>query len=631
MLFKNLKLALFISISLFSFTVFSEGGLMGFVRSFSLFGRVNESHESLLNQCHRKRLDPKLETHAHCADKLCKDSSDSSLYLSGSSIDQRLENSEEASTEFSNLEAKLEENLRGLEQNQRALMELAKSRGSGLLNQVDSLTPKDFQSLANRVLSPYISDYRWDTTSDSPFIYVPDEIEGQNRVALEHYGQSAWQAKASFPTVVTTEQTVEQQRQSTIDVLNRALEVSKNNPTAATGDVKFIESYVAGQLELVAKMQGRELETLLLESERKLQNYFAIEEDLGIVNQSALEFCSSESCKELVKFLVKKEMDEKISEATSRSSDDVVREALAVCQSQFFSTYLDQVSDEDARQKYETVLNDFVDKGMSNISTSSKAAFKQFALRQAVRSQSQNTGTPSAAKAHFDRQRKPPGFDVAKFFSEDQKIFKTLAGLSDSLMTDRFDVNSICPENLVNVGAGSFISSSQSSDGQGRFQVGQGLGHHFAQGKQIIARELSYLLTDSLDKISWSDDSKKALVVMRNCSVQNYAPGLGDSVGQEFSLFENDNFTTEDDFADLMAFRTYQNEPELFSCGLFKDVSNSSDLTDYHLFYSASDSRSSTPFFRLLQEAIHKRKDIPQVCSDILSENSDRIGTQSCF
>gem|GEM_PF-3884962 len=623
----------------------SRADFLGLGRAFSSIFSSNSNSQvtndsptfaSTLNYCHQENLPPDLELNAQCVRELCRESADSSIYLTNSSVSQRLSEANNALESFSALAPALVDTLTALEVNQRALMQYANQKKEEMYASIDNMRPIELQDLANKLLEEYVINYRWDKSGESPFMIIPDFLNSRDQDALRSYAQMAWSNRDNYPTDVNPSMSLKEQREAAHNSLDRALKIARDNPSDNTGELSFVESYIGVQKQKVALAFGHDLEAIIIESERKLRTFYSIEVNIDVVNHDNLNFCRNDSCINLIKSLAEKRIEEKIRKNTELPSEALVNQALVACQSHYLSTYLDQASFQNARDSFSEVLEVFISRGMRNFSQHTKTLFRNYSNQINVEARSITRATPESARNYLATQSPPNEYRPSNFFGNNGNLLRTLLGVNDRKTYLEFDINSICMGNrinsdfMVNVGSSQYETSRSINGHNGRILVGQGTSHHFLQGKQIIAKELGHILTESFFDDDWSAESRETYTVARRCATQSYLTGSAGYLIQGVR-FDYDLITTDEDFADMMAFRTYSDEEELFTCGLFQDVMNNPNANEFMILDPNQTRRQSTPFFRLLQEVINKRRPLGSSCQRVLNSNRNHISTTPCF
>ena len=194
---------------------------------------------------------------------------------------------------------------------------------------------------------------------------------------------------------------------------------------------------------------------------------------------------------------------------------------------------------------------------------------------------------------------------------------------------------SMCPSPMKEMGREDSFMEMENSVNISNFSC-----HFHGHGKQILAHELGHALsywfsnTKRLDKLNGpSKKSYNQYMSLRKCANERYNIDMGES--HIFLSFdhENDNAKTEEDMADLIAYKVFQDEPTLSACSLFS-VSEDSQYEKLTILGSAPGeikTSHSMHLVRAITEAIHKRQELSPNCQKIVDIYKDIIDFEPCF
>lgn len=165
--------------------------------------------------------------------------------------------------------------------------------------------------------------------------------------------------------------------------------------------------------------------------------------------------------------------------------------------------------------------------------------------------------------------------------------------------------------------------------------------HFHAHGKQVFAHELAHTLSywfgkdrQHLDKPNKpSKTSYNHYMKLRNCANERYeVKNTNLYYGDEFR-HDNDHFRTEEDMADLIAFQAFHNDTALSKCALLKSSKDGSEYESLQVLYQSIHPDTHSPhLLRVLMEAIHKKRKLPESCQKVVNLYSDRgISFKPCF
>ncbi|MCF8059255.1 MAG: hypothetical protein K9K67_08165 [Bacteriovoracaceae bacterium] len=592
----------------------------GFRRVLGFFGS-QESEETLVGPltCYREELAPNLESHAQCSESLCAESKTNSLYLTNETIEKNL--TPELLRPFQNIKENLKSNLEGLIVNRRALLNLARERRANILSEFDKMEEGNFQRSARRLLDDYVGNFRWSTNqSNENLFFAPPTFSNTQIRGVESYANAAFAKRNLFPTVVRPEQSLEQQR-TLVSSQIRDLISRIQNPEQRMTDItrRNTLEYLQLQLTHVNQFENQGLEHFVISIDNELRDFLQIGFNPELINEEALEFCSERVCKDTVKDLASQRLDTIFEDELDKGQSRFLQEKLSYCRSLYASAVLAKRERQAHNQLLTSTLNDFINSGLSSYSENTKQQFRTFALESLQEEQLMEEESPEELIRRFASQTRPPEFKPDRFF-DDLGLLNESLGFTRTSFSGRFNPHYLCPSDFI---AG--VQAPLTSEGTlNRYNC-----HHFLMDRNIAAHELGHLLSKSYNTINWSFESREIFDVTRACAQNHYLEG-----NQNFAYdapFDGDLITTEEDFADLIAFKTYEGPNDLLSCRFFKNVSNNPTPDDYRLISQESISKHSTPFFRLIQEALHKQLELPSSCQGILNSAKKKIRTEPCF
>lgn len=150
--------------------------------------------------------------------------------------------------------------------------------------------------------------------------------------------------------------------------------------------------------------------------------------------------------------------------------------------------------------------------------------------------------------------------------------------------------------------------------------------HHDLRGKSVVAHELGHAINQIFATQKLSTESAKSYKKIRKCATENYTEFIPDRV---MNIQQGDGLRTEEDTADLFAFMTYSSPDDLFQCALIKpsfDKKNYEDLS----FITDDGDTHSTGLYRLVMEAINKKKALPVSCERALETAKADLRLKKC-
>ena len=208
---------------------------------------------------------------------------------------------------------------------------------------------------------------------------------------------------------------------------------------------------------------------------------------------------------------------------------------------------------------------------------------------------------------------------------------------------ERFADNySVCPSFMKISDSGDYFEHMMNTVGISNFSC-----HSHEHGKQTLAHELAHTLSHwfghnkpDLGKPNKpSEESYTQYMKLRKCANKRYKTNNKSKI-EIYVKFghNNDQFRTEEDMADLIAYQVFREEPILSQCSLL--LSSNGSKYDFLNIIDPSPPKNaqimpadphSTPLLRAITEAIHKRKPLSSACQQVVDIYSDKINFEPCF
>lgn len=151
---------------------------------------------------------------------------------------------------------------------------------------------------------------------------------------------------------------------------------------------------------------------------------------------------------------------------------------------------------------------------------------------------------------------------------------------------------------------------------------------HVTAGSQVLAHELGHAMSYAFMEKRLSEQSLKGFLNLRACATSHYKRPSNLSTDPGLS-FPGDKFRTEEDTADLISYLAYA-DAGLMECSLLDRNKAGTSYTDLSVKNSMEGDSHSSAMFRVLQEAVHKKKELPASCKKVIDENKD-LGFNVCF
>lgn len=150
--------------------------------------------------------------------------------------------------------------------------------------------------------------------------------------------------------------------------------------------------------------------------------------------------------------------------------------------------------------------------------------------------------------------------------------------------------------------------------------------HHDLRGKSVVAHELGHAINQIFASVKLSESSSKAYKKIRKCSTDNYTEFVPDRVQY---VHEGDAIRTEEDTADVFAYMTYPDNSDLFSCALIKPTLDNRAYDELSFLNDDGDTHS-TSLYRLINEAINKKRELPISCQSAIEPMKDQLRLKKC-
>lgn len=150
--------------------------------------------------------------------------------------------------------------------------------------------------------------------------------------------------------------------------------------------------------------------------------------------------------------------------------------------------------------------------------------------------------------------------------------------------------------------------------------------HHELRGRSVVAHELGHAINHIFGTRKLSEESAKLYKKIRQCSTDNYVNFTPD---RTFSAQKNDGEKTEEDTADLLAYMAYPESGDLFSCAFIRPAINNKAYDELS-FDNEDGDPHSTPLYRLIMEAVNKKRTLPVSCERALAPFKDQLRLKKC-
>ncbi len=159
-------------------------------------------------------------------------------------------------------------------------------------------------------------------------------------------------------------------------------------------------------------------------------------------------------------------------------------------------------------------------------------------------------------------------------------------------------------------------------------------------GKGILAHEIGHAISSLFrpenKEVKMSERSYSQYQELRACATKRYKRKTLNPTVPESRAWshKNDRLRTEEDTADLFSHMVFQDDPTHYQCALLGTSTNKDGIRYIGLdvlYKSEIADPHSTPVFRVLMEAIHKRKKLSSACQKIVRKYKNKINFTPCF
>ena len=154
---------------------------------------------------------------------------------------------------------------------------------------------------------------------------------------------------------------------------------------------------------------------------------------------------------------------------------------------------------------------------------------------------------------------------------------------------------------------------------------------HSHHGWGIVSHEMGHLLSWLSAQNELSDGSDGSYTKLRECATGRYKRLKAPSRHSEYAqYYENDQWNTEEDTADLIAYLAVSESQTRYTCSLLSITEDGVQYKGLNILNTDLKDHSA-PLLRVLFEAIHKREELPPACQEVMDQYKDEINFEPCF
>ena len=152
-------------------------------------------------------------------------------------------------------------------------------------------------------------------------------------------------------------------------------------------------------------------------------------------------------------------------------------------------------------------------------------------------------------------------------------------------------------------------------------------------GKQGLAHELAHAMSYLFASNKLSEKSYGKYKELRKCASKRYKKGAPYTLSKPSKkhpfYHNNDRFKTEEDTADLIAYKVFQEDSGPLFCAGLTLSKNGEKYEPLALFQPSY--KHSAALLRTIIHAIHKRIKLPESCQQVVDMYKDRVNFEPCF
>lgn len=336
-------------------------------------------------------------------------------------------------------------------------------------------------------------------------------------------------------------------------------------------------------------------------------------------NFRSTSLCTDQACRQSVKDLKKLRVKSVMKQLTDRYRDPHLnKKALATCTSALMIPAEKKAQIESFQHKIPGLLENFINKGMQGASDHSKQAFRKF--YQDNISPYFGLRDVNDIKQIDDYEK---SMDAHPLMPEEGDELET----AESLLFDGpMGQVPLCASYVeLPIAGDAYALDSRKSSGR-LMLISPFSCQHTAYGESIFSHELGHALSDAHKQNGLSPNSKIEFQKMRDCSKISHPT---DQPAQPGVLFhQGDNLYTEEDTADLHAFRS---NPDglTFSCALLKPSLDKQAYENLSLIGAPGDNHSPG-LLRAIRETHFKDKPLPASCKQLMDSDTQGLKLNKC-
>ena len=315
----------------------------------------------------------------------------------------------------------------------------------------------------------------------------------------------------------------------------------------------------------------------------------------------------------------------------SQNKENRINKALQYCRSQYAVNMTDALQSRAFKENLKDYKTRFLDRVFSDYSQVSRQTFENY--------------INNTLKITFLSEESIDEIftDIIKLSTSRNREKKTIISLLQIIkdLTIGDNLDQVCPGTITKYKP---FSNDGFDSRKHTIRISAFSYTFYEHGKQILAHEMAHTLSHLFNSNRLSEDSYSKYKKLRECATKQYTinnklPSL--TYNNVRPVHKNDKYKTEEDTADLIAYKVFQEEPVMFNCvPNFIDVDNEKYrnqdvcIVDPEYFSEGTYYNGyihSNLLLRAIMEAIHKRKELSPACQQVVDMYSDQINFEPCF
>lgn len=350
-----------------------------------------------------------------------------------------------------------------------------------------------------------------------------------------------------------------------------------------------------------------------------LNAYHKLEANKKIGGPEVGRLCQDEECRKNVTSKIQSSFDKSIDEFLKKNNDSTfINDLVTRCLSNYIQISVEQDKINQFKKLLPEVKETYLNRGMEQFSKKSRKRFKEYLDNelQFVFDHDQMRTAKQLLKDSdiidkkdleqqvlndISRNRESP-----EFFNPFPRI-PICSSFNDDKFEDAF---------LMAVESYSY-DEEESEKRKDKITLSMSTCRFHRAGKFVVAHEIGHALSLAFSKGKLSQSSLKEYREIRGCA-SSASPHKG---APYLNMHPGDIETTEEDTADLFAFKAMRGEEEAAMCNLLSSNGNKYLHGEEELQLTPLEKEShSAPLVRLIRQAIYQMEKIPPVCEPVVKE-----------